>query len=86
VLDAEFLFDAEMSEYLKLVRHHVRQWRHANENALISSGGEEAECRRIRGIALEWIGDQGDDRAGFHVKFRPFLTFSPSKGLCRFFI
>lgn len=48
VLDAKFLFDEELSAYLKLILHYVGQWEHCNQMAQASSGAEKAEYRKMK--------------------------------------
>jgi hypothetical protein len=80
-LDAQFLFDETLSNYLREVHSRVVQWRKANfkaEQAEQAHQGDERDAfRRISGEQLKWITEQGDYR--FPLRFGKFLVYRPAQ-------
>jgi hypothetical protein len=78
-LDAKFLFydDPVLHKYLAEVRTRVSMWHDAKTSAKTAQSDDERNA--FEGIAIEqlnWIRQQGDDTAGFDVRFLPFLVYS----------
>jgi hypothetical protein len=69
-LDAQFLFDKKMYEFLSEVRNRIAIYVDAEAH-------EQAEYRQIRASQLAWITAQGDQ--SFPARFEPFLVYKPSR-------
>jgi hypothetical protein len=79
-LDAKFLFDDKVYRELKEIRDRGHALHDARLKAKSESG--EDEKRAFQSIADEqrnWFTQQGDDFAGFDVKFKQFLVYRPVK-------
>lgn len=76
ILDAQFLFDEHVYSYLNKLRDQLARLEHI-ETRLTSIGesDERVELRRMKDTTLEWIGQQGDDRTGFHMRLIPYLKY-----------
>lgn len=78
-LDAKFLFydDPTLHKYLAEIRTRVAMWHHAETSAKTAqSSDERKEYEKIAAEQSNWIRQQGDDAAGFDVRFIPFLVYS----------
>ena len=74
-LDARFLFDDHMANFLREVHRPVATWQEANWMAShASSTDKKSEYEKIRRENLNWIIAQGDEQRGFATKFAPFLV------------
>ena len=74
-LDARFLFDDHMANFLREVHRPVATWQEANWMAShASSTDKKSEYEKIRRETLNWIIAQGDEQRGFATKFAPFLV------------
>jgi hypothetical protein len=71
-LDAKFLFNDEMANFLREVHRRVGAWREAEWMVKNSrnSGGDNAGIYREN---LDWIREQGDSGSAFSTRFDPFL-------------
>jgi flagellar basal body-associated protein FliL len=77
-LDAQFLFNSNLSKYLNEVRDRVAAWNHADSAAEREPPGEQKiKYLTIRNEHLNWITEQGDQR--FPLRFEPFLVYKPAK-------
>jgi hypothetical protein len=77
-LDAQFLFDKKVYEFLSEVRNRIAIYVDAEAHALREPpGAEQAEYRQIRASQLAWITAQGDQ--SFPARFEPFLVYKPSR-------
>jgi hypothetical protein len=77
-LDAKFLFDNKMYEFLREVRNRVAMYVDAEAHALREPpGAEQNKYREIHASQLAWITAQGDQR--FPERFEPFLVYKPSR-------
>jgi hypothetical protein len=77
VLDAAFLFDQEMSKYLRDLQHHIDVLRYA-ESRIKNAGSEEAraEYQTMAKGHLDWITAQGGDQETGIRRFEPFLKYA----------
>lgn len=76
VLDAQFLFDDRVYQYLKKLRDQLARLERIEENLKgLGKGDERDELERMRDTTLGWIGQQGDDRTGFHMQLIPYLKY-----------
>ena len=74
-LDAKFLFDDHMENFLKEVHNRVAAWQEANWVVRHSTSADKrSEHAKIREENLKWIIEQGDRQRGFATKFAPFLV------------
>ncbi len=79
-LDAQFLFDDSLHNYLKEVRFRVTAWSHAKLSVeKETSSNEKDEYKKIMSDHLNWIIQQGDERTGFATGFIPFLKYNTAK-------
>jgi len=81
-LDAQFLFDDAMYQYLRGLRQRIAALGFADAKMADAAPPEQSEYQRIRTENLNWIIQQGDEHSGFAVRFRPFLVHQlPQRGL-----
>jgi len=73
-LDAQFLFNDGMYEYLRELRQRIASLEFADFKSAEASIPEQSEYKRIRAENLKWITQQGDEYSGFAERFRPFLV------------
>lgn len=73
-LDAQFLFDEEMFQYLRQVRHHVECIKVAEAEIANLPQERHEQYIKIRNEHLDWIREQGDGPSDFSRRFRPFLV------------
>jgi hypothetical protein len=73
VLDAQFLFDDALFQYLKELHWRVTAWAFAKSRMGNAASDEHVEYQRIRDQHIEWIRQQGDGASGFDTRFRRFL-------------
>jgi hypothetical protein len=78
-LDAQFLFDESVHNYLREIAARVRTWHMAKSKSENATGEEFDEWRRIKEENMNWLIAQGDEATGFAVRFRPFLVPSSIK-------
>lgn len=71
-LDAEFLFNENMYDYLREILSRVTIWHHAK-----TKGEQEAHTDEKEADQLSWITQQGDRR--FPLRFATFLVYRPAK-------
>ena len=80
-LDAQFLFDDNLFNYLREVLSRVAQWRKANFEAALAEQAHHEDTRdaylRISEEQLKWITEQGDQR--FPLRFVQFIVYKPAK-------
>jgi hypothetical protein len=74
-LDAQFLFDDAMYQYLRQIRQRIAELNLidaslASDNAM----PDKSDYNRRRTDNLNWLIEQGDEHSGFAVRFRPFLV------------
>jgi hypothetical protein len=72
-LDAQFLFDAAMYQYLRELHQRIAAWHFAKSQMEHAAAAEQAEFRRISDEQMQWIIQQGDEATGFATRFAPFL-------------
>jgi hypothetical protein len=74
-LDAQFLFDEPMYQYLRQIRQRIAELNLINASIATESAmpGESAYAKG-RSERMKWLIDQGDEHSGFATKFRPFLV------------
>jgi hypothetical protein len=71
-LDAKFLFDEPLYQYLHEIRQHVSAWHEADSRAKSETSPDtRAEYERIKTTNMSWIIAQGDE--SFPNRFVPFL-------------
>jgi hypothetical protein len=74
-LDAKFLFDDALHNYLIELRNRVAAWNQANNSIATSSSQEEKTAfEKIKSEQLTWIIGQGDEVTGFAPRFIPYLV------------
>ena len=77
-LDAEFLFDENMYNYLREVLSYVTEWHHAKTKGNAETSEETKQAyKAIAREKLDWITLQGDKR--FPARFSMFLVYRPAK-------
>jgi hypothetical protein len=79
-LDAEFLFDKDMFNYLRQIHRRLSILVEADSSIhSLPPGAERDEYERIARENLDWVRQQGDDATGFQTKFADFLIFKATK-------
>jgi hypothetical protein len=79
-LDAQFLFDDKLYQYLRELSRRVRMFNDSNISIETLPDGEtKNEYLRMRSENSNWILQQGDERTGFAVRFAPFLVLNLPK-------
>jgi hypothetical protein len=75
-LDAQFLFDEPMFQYLKQIRYHIAELNLISENieATIAGTPERGDYLKRKTDNLNWLIAQGDEHSGFAARFHPFLV------------
>lgn len=73
-LEAQFLFDKNMYNYLRELHFHGTVLSSTTLSIDHLPPGPDREAQEeIRSEHLAWIRQQGDEKAGFSIKFAPFL-------------
>jgi hypothetical protein len=73
-LDARFLFDRDLDNFLTEVRNRVAAWRDADSAVEGEQPGEQKNAYlNMRSQHLTWITEQGDQR--FPARFERFLKY-----------
>jgi hypothetical protein len=76
-LDAQFLFDSNLHNFLTEVRNRGAAWRDADSAAEREQPGEQKSAYlNMRSEHLTWITEQGDQR--FPARFERFLKYKPT--------
>lgn len=78
-LDAQFLFDAAIFQYLRELHQRVAAWHFAQSEMEHAAAAEHAEFKRISDDNMQWIIQQGDAATGFASQFSQFLVSSQTK-------
>jgi hypothetical protein len=79
VIEARFLFDEELFQYVKQVQYHVGNLQFARANLLrlkdnqFPADEEQQQYEEISKQALDWIIKQGDDASELSTRFEPYL-------------
>lgn len=78
-LDARFLFDDHMANFLSEVHRRIAVLQEAAWMASHTSLTERPKYAKIQRENLDWIIAQGDEQKGFATKFAPFLVQREAK-------
>jgi hypothetical protein len=69
-----FYLTMAMYHYLRELRQRIAAVSFFDAKMIDAALPEQGEYKRIRTENLDWIVQQGDEYAGFAVRFRPFLV------------
>ena len=72
-LDAQFLFDNAMYQYLREIRQRIAELNLIKAQPAGTLPGHD-EYKQRKSENLNWLIAQGDEHSGFAVRFRPFLV------------
>ena len=72
-LDAQFLFDDAMYQYLRQIRQRIAELNLIDAQPTETLPSHD-DYKKRKTENLNWLIAQGDEYSGFAVKFRPFLV------------